>query len=134
MSEENVEIVRKAIALLNRGDVDRALEPFSQDFLMDWSNSIGPAKGIYRGIEEIREVWRWFAEAFDVLRWTPEEIIDVDEARLIVINHVHIRGRGSGAAADAIGAQLWTFEQGVPVGIKLYQSKAEALEAAGLRE
>jgi hypothetical protein len=33
---------------------------------------------------------------------------------------------------DEIGVQLWTFEAGEAQRVKLYQSKAEALEAAGL--
>ncbi len=68
------------------------------------------------------------------MRWDPEEVIEVDESRLIVVNHVRMRGRGSGVEVDAKAAQLWTLRAGRAKRIKLYQSKAEALEAAGLRE
>ncbi len=134
MSQENVEIVRRVFDSINRGDVDGALEPAADDFEMDWSNSIGPAKGIYRGKEQVRHAWASFIEAFDELRWDPEEIIEVDESRLIAVNHVRMRGRGSGIEVDAVGAQLWTIREGKGRSIKLYQSKAEALEAVGLRE
>jgi hypothetical protein len=53
---------------------------------------------------------------------------------VIVINHVRMRGRGSGIDIDARGPQLWTIVDGKAQSVKLYQSKAEALEAAGLRE
>ena len=134
MSEENVEIVRRVFDSINRADIDGALEAAADDFEMDWSNSIGPAKGIYRGKEEVRKVWTSFVEAFDVFRWDAEEIIEVDESRVIAVNHVRMRGRGSGIEVDAVGAQLWTISEGKGRSIKLYQSKADALEAAGLSE
>ena len=68
------------------------------------------------------------------MRWDPEEIIDVDDFRVIAVNHVRMRGRESGVEADAVGARLWTISEGKSRRLKLYQSKAEALEAVGLRE
>jgi ketosteroid isomerase-like protein len=104
------------------------------DFEIGWSNSIGPLKGIYRGREETLKLARSFRDAWDALRWEPEEIIDVDETRVIVVNHVRMRGRDSGVAVDATSAQLWTLRSGTVQRVKLYQSKADALEAVGLRE
>jgi ketosteroid isomerase-like protein len=134
MSRDNVELVRRVFDSINRRDVDRALGPAADDFEMDWSNSIGPAKGIYTGKDQVRELWTSFLEAWDTMRWDPEEIIDVDESRVIAINHVRMRGRGSGVEVDAVGAQLWTIRDGKVRSVKLYQSKADALEAAGPSE
>jgi ketosteroid isomerase-like protein len=134
MSQENVEVVRRVFDAINRGDVDRALEAAADDIEMDWSSSVGPEQGVYRGKEQIRKLWTSFVEAFDELRWDPEEIIDVDDSRVIAVNHVRMRGRESGVEVDAVGAQLWTISEGKSRSLKLYQSKAEALEAVGLRE
>ena len=134
MSEENVEFVRRVFDSINRGDVDAALEAAADDIQADWSNSVGPLKGIYSGKEQVRELWTSFVEAFDELRWDPEEIIEVDDSRVIAVNHVRMRGRESGVEVDAVGAQLWTISEGKGRSLKLYQSKAEALEAAGLGE
>ena len=134
MSRENVEIVRRAIDATNRRDIDGALEAAADDFQMDWSNSIGPLKGVYRGREEVVNFWRSFIDAFESVRWDPEEIIDVDESRVIVVNHVRVRGRGSGVAVEGTGVQLWTISGGEARSMKLFQSKGEALEAAGLEE
>ena len=101
---------------------------------MDWTNSIGPLKGVYRGRRGVLELWTSFLSAWESVRWDPEEIIEVDETRLIVLNHVRMRGRGSGVQVDATAAQLWTITDGKARRIKLFQSKAEALEAAGLSE
>lgn len=134
MSEENVEFVRRVFDSINRGDVDAALEAAADDIQADWSNSVGPLKGIYSGKEQVRELWTSFVEAFDELRWDPEEIIEVDDSRVIAVNHVRMRGRESGVEVDAVGAQLWTISEGKGRSLKLYQSKADALEAAGLGE
>jgi ketosteroid isomerase-like protein len=134
MSRENVEQVRRVIEAWNRGDVDGALESAADDLVVDWSNSIGPDQGIYRGKEQARGLWASLVEAVDTIRWEPEEIIEVNEERLIVVIHAWMRGRGSGAEVDAVSAALWTIRDGKGRSVKLYQSKAEALEAAGLRE
>jgi ketosteroid isomerase-like protein len=134
MSQENVEIVRRAFESINQRDVDGALEDAADDFEVDWSNSLSPVKGIYRGKDQVRQLWAGFVEAFAELHWDAEEIIDVDESRVIAVNHVRMRGRGSGVEVDATGAQLWTISGGKAQSLKLYQSKDEALEAAGLSE
>lgn len=101
---------------------------------MDWSNSIGPLRGVYRGRTEVLEFWQSFLEAWDEVRWDPQEFIEVDEARLIVVNRVRMRGKRSGADVEAIGVQLWTITDGKGRKVKLYQTKADALEAARLSE
>jgi len=53
---------------------------------------------------------------------------------VIVVNHARVRGRGSGVEVDAVGVQLWTISAGKAQSMKLYQSKSDALQAAGLRE
>ena len=131
MSEGNIELVRRTIELWNATEIDQALEELADDFEMDWSNSIGPLKGIYRGREGVLKLWRSFLDAWDAVYWDPEEIIEVDDTRVVVVNHVRMRGRGSGVDVDATGVQLWTIEAGKAQRVKLYQSKAEALEAAG---
>ena len=128
---DNVELVRRATELFNAREIDRALELVPDGIVMDWSNSIGPLKGVYRGRQEVTRLWSAFLDAWDSVRWDPEEIIEVDDSHLVVVNHVEMRGRGSGVDIDATGVQLWTFEGGEPQRIKLFQSKEEALEAAG---
>ena len=54
MSQENVKLVRRAIDSINRGHL--ALENSTDDFEMDWSNSVGPLKGVYRGVEQVNAV------------------------------------------------------------------------------
>ena len=131
MAPDNSETVQKVFAAFNRGDVEAALETAQPDFEMDWSNSIGPLKGVYSGREELLEFWQRFIDAWEEWNWDAEEVIELDEDRLVVVNHLRLRGRGSGARVDATGAQLWTFRDGLSESVKLFQSKQEALAAAG---
>jgi len=134
MSNENAELVRRCYDSLSRGDIDSALAETSDDFEMNWSNSIGPAKGIYRGRAEVRAVWVSYVDAFEAVRWDAGEINAIDESTMVVATRFRARGRGSGVKVDATGAQLWRFADGLAVGVELHQSRADALEAAGLSE
>lgn len=132
MAQDNVELVRRTIDLFNRKEIARVLDAVHDDFELDWSNSIGPLKGVYKGREGALELWESFLDAWDEIRWDPQEIIEVDEARVILVNHVRMRGGGSGVDVEATAAQLWTITDGKWRSVKLYQSKAEALAAAQL--
>ena len=134
MSEENVKLVRRTIELWNCRDVDAALDIAADDIAMDWSNSIGPAKGVHRGKEGVRKFWTSFLEAFEAMHWDERETIELDSSQVLVVTHFQARGRGSGIEVDASGAQLWTVREGKVHNVKLFQSKADALEAAGLSE
>jgi hypothetical protein len=56
MSQENVMMVRRAIDWVNRGDFRLAMKEAADDFKLDWSNSIGPLSGVYRGPEQVNEL------------------------------------------------------------------------------
>ena len=134
---ENVDRVRRAFDAFNAGTIDRALEVADDDLEMDWSNSIGPLRGIYRGRAEVAAMWTAFLDAWDRVRRDPDEIYEPAEGLVMVVNRVRMRGRGSGVEVDATGIQLWTFDGGRAKRIKLFQSKQAALEAiaaAGIDE
>jgi ketosteroid isomerase-like protein len=134
MSQENIAVVRRILDAINRGDVDAAIESASEDFEADWSNSRGLLSGIHRGRDEARESLRTFLEPWESLQWEPEEFIELQDDRVVTVSHIRMRGRGSGVEVSASGASIWTIRDGKAAAMKLYQSKAEALEAAGLRE
>ncbi len=117
------------IDLFNRKEVERALDVANEEFVMDWSNSIGPLSGIYRGKDGARELWTAFTDAWDEWSWEPQEVLELDDDRVLVVNRIRARGRGSGAHVDAVGVQVWTFRNGRATFVKLFQTKEEALKA-----
>jgi ketosteroid isomerase-like protein len=134
MSQENVAMVRRAIDSINRGEVRLAMEAADDDFEADWSNSVGPLSGVYRGREQVSELWESFLEAWDELEWDMQEVIALERGQVLVVNRVRMRVRASRVEVQATGVQVWTIRNGKLGGVKLYQSKADALEAVGLSE
>ena len=67
------------------------------------------------------------------LRFEPLEFIAVGDDRVIVPYRMVMRGRDE-IETVAHSATLYTFSEGKITHAKAFQSKAEALEAVGLRE
>ena len=133
MSQENVEIVRRGVDAYNHGDLDRILEEWAPDAVLDWSNSRGLDAGVFRGHDEIRAFWQRFLTAFDAARLEIDDPVEVEDGRLIVENVGYFRGR-DGIEVQARSAWLVTIRDGETTSLTLYQTKQEAVEAAGLRD
>jgi ketosteroid isomerase-like protein len=133
MSQENIEIVRRSTEAYSRGALDEVLESWAPDAVLDWSNSRGLEAAVVRGRDEIRAYMERFLETFEEVRIELEDILEVDEGVVIAENLAHIRGRG-GIETTARSAWLITLRNGQQTSLTMYQSKAEALEAAGLSE
>jgi ketosteroid isomerase-like protein len=135
MSQENVEIVRRAIDAFNRGDLAGMLETFAPDAVWDWSNSRGLNPGVYRGLDEILMfATELFRDTFDEVRI---ELLDrpmeVKDGFVIMENVAYFRGR-DGIETQAHSTLLATFREGKQNSLTLYQTKQDALEAVGLTE
>jgi ketosteroid isomerase-like protein len=129
MSEENVEIVRRATEAYSRGDLDEALASWSADAVLDWSNSRGLEAAVVRGRDEIRAYMEQFLEAFEEVRIELEDVFEADEGVVIVENLAYFRGR-DGIEVTARSAWVITLQNGCQTSLTLYQSKADALKAA----
>jgi len=133
MSQENVEIVRRVIDARNRGDRDAAFAYAASDIEFDFSTSAGPWAGIYRGVEATRRLWDGLDEVFSELRWEPQEFIDAGDA-VVVTMSFHARGRESGVETVSRAAGVYWFKDGKVVRYQQRQTRADALEAVGLRD
>ena len=67
------------------------------------------------------------------LRAEPEHFWETGD-KILVFVHLTGRGRASDAPFDIRIAHLWTLEDGVVVRGEGFGDRAEALEAAGLKE
>jgi ketosteroid isomerase-like protein len=133
MSEENVATVRAIWDAVNRGDLDEAFQYAPDDFVADWSGSEAPESGIYRGRDAVKARFERTREVWSEIDYFETEMIDAGD-QVVRVGGVRARGSGSGAEVEAQGAQVWTFRDGRPISVQLYQSRAEALEATGLRQ
>ena len=131
MSQENVEIVRRHTEAWNRQGLRVWLALFSSDAEIDWSRSRGPLKGVYRG-HELEVFWDAFWSTFEDVQIELHSFTEVG-SEVVVPNTGHIRGR-QGIKVIARSTFVFTVENGQIARLRLFQERAEALEAAGLRE
>jgi ketosteroid isomerase-like protein len=138
MSQENMDLIRRAFAAFNRGGVDACINEgvWSPEIVWDATPSGIPGLGVFRG----QEVKRFFDEdwfrAFPFDEWEVklEEVIAAPEDRVITMSRQHGRGASSGAVAELELAQIATVRDGRVVRIDNYLDRKKALRAAGLAE
>ncbi len=132
MSQENVELVRRALEEWNRGERSearvRALRHPDVEFLPRRSATEGP----YRGIEGVE---RFIADTDETFERFEQhyEVVDLGE-RVLVSGQIHVRARGSGIETDVPGACVLEFRDGKVVRWEDFGSKDKALEALGPQE
>ena len=130
MSQENVEAVRRHIEAWNRRDLTAWLDSYSPDAEMDWSRSRGPLKGAYRDRSERETFWAEFWSTFEDVRLETHGFTEAG-SDVVVSNTAHMQGRG-GIEVIARSTMVFTVANGRIIRQGLFQTRAEALEAAGL--
>ena len=132
MAEGSAEqTIRRAYEAFNTNDAEALAKVVADDFVMDWSRSIGPEKGVYRGLDGATDWMNAIREAFDNFELTPTEFIGSGE-QIVVRTQVNATGRGSGVEVNASGITVWVHRGGRLSGLTLYQDEQEAFDAAGL--
>ncbi len=88
---------------------------------------------IFYGHDGYRKLWRYWLDAFEDIRWDPEEILDFGD-RFLVRAQQRGRGSGSGVAVSEPVFQLFTLRRGLVVRQEDFLDRSKALEAVGLRD
>jgi ketosteroid isomerase-like protein len=126
---DSVEVMRRVLDAFNRADVDEVIDASSEDLEFDFSDSRGPQRGVYRGLDETRSFFESFLEPWAALDVETEEFIELGHDRYLTVSKLRTRGQGSGAEVNARAALVWTVRGGEVAALKMYQSKEDALEA-----
>lgn len=133
MSQENVEIVRSGYEHFRRtGQPQWGL--WDPGLVWDMSTFPGwPEKQTYHGREGYNEFMDTWLSAWD--EWEIEAIEWIDAGDDVVqVARQRGKAKGDGPSVEMLLAQVWTLLEGKLVRMRMYPSKAEALEAVGLRE
>lgn len=131
MSEDNVEIVRRAIEAFNTGGVDAVIAFHHPEVvshpLPEWLEET-----VYRGHEGIRAQFAWMDE-FDDLLWEVHEIRDAGQE--VLIHATLVARTNSGIAIQQpFGAVCGGFREGLVSETRYYRTWAETLASVGLDE
>jgi ketosteroid isomerase-like protein len=141
MSQENVEVVRRGFDAFNafmRGEgAEKALAALvDPEFEYDW-----PAEREWPGPDNSRRgvplvfafIRRVQSTLIDVV-WEPLEFIEAPGNRVLAQVRQSVRDRESGAPFDVQLFHVVTLRDGRVHKLEFFRHRADALEAAGLRE
>ena len=131
MSQENVEIVRRAYELFDT-DLEGLLALL--DPAIVWvspPDALEP--GTRHGHPGVRAAFGATAMAWERSAHSPQEFVDAD-AKVLATVTFRGHGRGSGMDAERTEFHVWTIDGGVIVRFDWFYQRQQALEAAGLSE
>jgi ketosteroid isomerase-like protein len=133
MSQQNVEIVRKAVEAWNQRDADLWLTYAAPE--IEWIPA-GPAaveRAVYRGYTEvasgIESVWQTWEE----FHFEEAQVGDLDES-VLWLGRVKMRGSASHIELDQEFALRFVFRAGKVVTLQAFLAWRDARNAAGLAD
>jgi ketosteroid isomerase-like protein len=134
MSEETVDVVRRWFDRLETGDP--GVELCSPDIeIRNWSES--PTPGPFHGHKGVRRWWRGVNDpdiGTDIQMFSLEEVIEVDEHRVVTVQRARGRGRSTGIEIDRPWGAVVTVGDGRVISAVGYATPDDAKQAAGLSE
>jgi ketosteroid isomerase-like protein len=137
MLQENVEIVRQVYEAAARRDSATVFALYDEDVELDSTRlniPFGEAGSVVHGHDGARSFFREWHEAWEIIDYDYDELIDVGDDHVIAVVTRRARGRASGADVKLHVALLFTIRRGKIVRLVWFPARADALEAAGLSE
>ena len=132
MARENVELFRRVVDALSRGDIDYAVRASTEDVVIIAARSA--VEGPFAGHDGVRKFHADNAETFELFQVHFEDVRDLGDGRVLGIGTIHIRGRGGGVETDISTAGIATFRNGKLSRWEDFRDRGRALEATGLTE
>jgi len=132
MSEEKVEVVRKVYERWSEGDFRASADLLDTHVLLVLHSEF-PEAGTYLGNEAVAAYTRDLLKTNRHLTQEAEEIIAAGDSVVVGVRQRGV-GRASGVPTEMHFFTLWTLRGRKVIRIESFRERAEALEAAGLRE
>ena len=136
MSQDNVELVRRGTEAFGAGtsesDFTKIAELWDPEIELDASEvPVLDISGIYRGTEAVRQWWREWLAAWEVVQFE-YDLVDAGDSVVALVDQ-QMRGRSTSIEVP-LGkyAHVITLRNRLWVRWKFYTSQSEALEALGL--
>jgi ketosteroid isomerase-like protein len=133
MSEENVELVRRAYAAFDRLDMDSLLALVSDDFELDISaHPIPDFSNVGVGRDHLTRFFSTYLAGFSDYKLKVAELVLTTDDRVLAL--LHDTARLGDATVERDLAHIWTLDGGTATRLQAFASHEAALEAAGLSE
>jgi ketosteroid isomerase-like protein len=134
-SRENVELARRNFELWNRGDDDELARQIAPD--VEWQHNVGvgtPLEGIYRGREQVLELFNAIRDSFGVAIYELEVVRELSATEVLALGRIRLEGKGSGAAVATPFGALTEIVDGIIVRQRFWTDQSKALQAARRQE
>lgn len=134
MSQDNVDVVRRAWAAWLRGDRDGVFDWLDPD--VEWNTATYegfPEAGVARGQATVRRFMDQWADSWERYEAEADEFIDAADDRVVVLARQRGYGPDSQAPVEMQWAQVCTLRDGLVVRVDAYAGWQAALDAAVLR-
>jgi ketosteroid isomerase-like protein len=130
MSSANLDLVRSLYAAWEGGDFTHT--EWAHEGLELVLAGGAPADGSWSGLPATREGWREFLRQWADLRIEADEYRELDDERVLVLDHPRGHGKTSGIEMGHEGATLFHVRKGKVVRIVNYWDRQPALVDLGL--
>jgi ketosteroid isomerase-like protein len=128
MSQQNVEVAKRAIDAFNARDVEVFTSLTTLDF--EWSPSMVAIEGkVFHGGEGIRAYFVSLGDAWEEFLILPDRFRDLADL-VIMLGRLSGRGKNSGVPVDSSLGMVFDFRAGVIARIRGYLDHDETLRAA----
>jgi ketosteroid isomerase-like protein len=131
VSQENVEVARRAFSLVSRGDLESLSDLIGPEFEVR-ENVLAPDAAVYYGPDGLKKWLEAALEAFGEFQFEPERFIERGDWVFVPVR-AHGRGKESGAPFTARYVSAFKFRLGKAVLTASYGDLSEAFAAAGLK-
>ena len=133
MSEENVEIVRRSLDAFNRGDVEAAFADVHPEVEAIDDPRVPGGQALGRSKTEAKRYFESLSRYWESVRILPERVVDLGDD-VLVLGRMTARTRRGGPEIQRQLDQLVTLRDGKIIRNRVFSTRDEAIEAAGLSE
>jgi ketosteroid isomerase-like protein len=133
MSKENVEIVRDMTTRFAAGDRESWREVIAEDVIWDLSATTSTEARVYEGHSGVERFFIDWLGTWENPTVEHLEMIDAGDSVLVVFRWT-ARGKASGVETETTMFGVYDVAGGRIVRFRQFDSREEALEAAGLSE
>ena len=128
-TEPNVQLLQEGLDAFSRGDLAESLEMMHPD--VEWHvvfrlPDLPLPKDVYRGREEVEALWKQFRSAWDEMTVQLEEVLHVDDERVVARARFRGRGAGSGIEVDRIVFYVFRIRDGMLAYCRAFDDESSA--------
>jgi ketosteroid isomerase-like protein len=127
VSEQNLEVARKAIAAVSEGDAEAYAAVCAPD--VELFTAFAAFEGHFTGIQGVRDFFANIRDAASSVHYEVEDLRPVGPDRVIALLHLTAESR-AGMKVDQATANVYDLEDGKLTRVRVYLDHDEALRAA----